>query len=81
MNLQKMMTKAKQRLLEAQERAARALLMWLEKEPSQDRSLSASASVEVYGPYIRYYARGKRRGAEQDMAIRNRTRRATQRCR
>ena len=71
MNLRKMITKAKQRLHQAQERVARTILIWLEKEPSHDRLLSTSTSVEVYGPYIRYRSRGKRRAAEKDKAIHN----------
>jgi hypothetical protein len=48
---------------------ARTILIWLEKEPSQDRVLSTPTSAEVYGPYIRYRSRGKRRGAEKDKVI------------
>jgi hypothetical protein len=59
--------KAKQKFFEAQERVARTILIWLEKEPSQDRLLSASGSVEPCGPYIRYRSRAKR-GAEKDKA-------------
>ena len=71
MNLRKMITKAKQRLHEAQERVARTILIWLEKEPSQERIFSTSTSTEVYGPYIRYRSRGKRRGADKDNVIHN----------
>lgn len=69
MYLQEMITKAKERLHEAQERVARTILIWLEKEPSQDRVLSTPTPAEIYGPYIRYRSRGKRRGAEKDKVI------------
>jgi hypothetical protein len=68
MKLHNITAKAKQKFFEAQERVARTILIWLEKEPSQDRLLSTSGSVEPCGPYIRYRSRGKRRGAEKDKA-------------
>jgi hypothetical protein len=71
MNLQKMITKAKQRFHDVQERVARSILIWLEKEPSQDRLLSSSGSVELYGPYIRYRSRGKRRYSDSDNLTQN----------
>jgi hypothetical protein len=71
MNLQRAMTKAKQRLHEAQERVARNILIWLEKEPSQDRVLGVSAGAEVYGPYLRYRSRGRRRALENEKPVPN----------
>jgi hypothetical protein len=77
MNLDSITAKAKQKLLKAQERVARAILIWLEKEPSQDRLLSVSGSMETYGPYIRYRSRGKRRASEKQSDSKPRRQRVT----
>jgi hypothetical protein len=42
-----------------QDKLAVTILIWLEKEPSQDRVLSAAATGDCSGAYIRYRERSR----------------------
>jgi len=59
MNVLKIIGKIKEKLHSAQDKLALTILIWLEKEPSQDRVLSAAATVDSSGPYIRYRERSR----------------------
>jgi len=58
MNVLKIVGKMKEKFHSAQDKLALTILIWLEKEPSQDRVLSA-ATVDSSGPYIRYRERSR----------------------
>jgi hypothetical protein len=53
------MTKMKDGIQSIKDKVALAILIWLEKEPSQERILPPPQSWEVHGPYLRY--RGAKR--------------------
>ena len=59
MNVLKIVGKMKEKLHSAQDRLALTILIWLEKEPSQERILSATAAGDYSGPYIRYQERSR----------------------
>lgn len=78
MNLQaivnKIANKFEQKFHEAQERVALRLLIWFEKEPSQDRVLTTAVTSDAgSGPYLRYRSRAKRRMAEKEKILHDRT--------
>lgn len=65
MNLQGIAKKVEQKFHEAQERIALRLLIWFEKEPSQERVLTTLGTPDAgSGAYLRYRSRAKRRSAE-----------------
>ena len=68
MNLQGIVSKVEQKFHEAQERVAVTLLIWFQKEPSQDRVLSTSVTDTSGDPYLRYGSRAGRRAAEKERA-------------
>ena len=59
MNVLKIIGKMKEKLHSAQDKLALTILIWLEKEPSQDRVLSAAATGDCSGAYIRYRERSR----------------------
>jgi hypothetical protein len=61
MNVMNIVGKMKERFHSAQEKLALTILIWLEKEPSQERVLSAAAAGDNNGPYIRYRERSRLR--------------------
>jgi hypothetical protein len=61
MNVRKIVGKMKEKFHSVQDKLALTILIWLEKEPSQDRVLSAAASCESSGAYIRYRERSRLR--------------------
>ena len=75
MNLQEIVNRARQKLQAAQEKIALRLLIWFEKEPSQDRVLTTPGTPDSGGgPYVRYKSRAKRRAAEEEKILHDRTR-------
>lgn len=75
---QGIINEVKQRFHEAQERIALRLLIWFEKEPSQDRVLTTPVKTEANGgAYVRYRSRAKRRSGEKEKMLRDRTGHAT----
>ena len=54
MNVLNIVGKMKEKFHSARDKLALAILIWLEKEPSQERVLSAAAAGDNNGPYIRY---------------------------
>lgn len=74
MNLQAIANKLEQKFREAQERIALRLLIWFEKEPSQDRILTTPVTSDCgSGPYLRYRSRAKRCAADKDRILHDRT--------
>jgi len=59
MNVLKIFGKMKEKFHSAQDKLALTILIWLEKEPSQDRVLSAAATGDCSGPYVRYRERSR----------------------
>lgn len=59
MDVRKIVRRLKEKLHSAQDKLALTILMWLEKEPSQDRVLSAAATGDCSGPYVRYRERSR----------------------
>ena len=59
MNVLKIVGKVKEKFHSAQDKLALTILIWLEKEPSQDRVLSAAATGDSSGPYVRYRERSR----------------------
>jgi len=51
MNVLKIIGKMKEKFHSAQDKLALTILIWLEKEPSQDRVLSAAATGDSSGPW------------------------------
>lgn len=61
MNVLKIVGRMKEKLHAAQHKLALTILIWLEKEPSQERVLSAAAAGDYSGPYLRYRERCRQR--------------------
>ncbi len=61
MNVLNIVGKMKEKFHSARDKLALAILIWLEKEPSQERVLSAAAAGDNNGPYIRYRERSRPR--------------------
>jgi hypothetical protein len=57
MNLQHAMTKMKDTVRSIRDKVALTILIWLEKEPSQERILPPPQSWEVHRSYLRYRGR------------------------
>jgi hypothetical protein len=63
MNVLKIIGRMKEKFHSAQDKLALTILIWLEKEPSQDRVLSAAAPGDRSGPYIRYRERSRQKAS------------------
>lgn len=61
MNVLKIVGKIREKFHAAQDKMALTILIWLEKEPSQERVLSAAAAGDYSGPYLRYRERSRLR--------------------
>lgn len=58
MNLQRILTNAKEKILSVPDRLALRILIWLEREPAQEEGVVLSSSPwDTRGPYLRYTAR------------------------
>lgn len=67
MNLQRILTNAKEKILSVPDRVALRILIWLERGPSQEEGVVLSSSPwDTRGPYLRYTARIRaRRNSER----------------
>lgn len=54
MNLPDIVRNVKEKILNAPDRLALTILIWLEKEPSHDRVVIAPSPSEIRGPYLRH---------------------------
>ena len=61
MDVLKIVGRLKKKFHSAQDKLALTILIWLEKEPSQERVLSAAATGDCSGPYVRYHERARLR--------------------
>lgn len=57
MNLPKFLKDFKEAIQSVPDRVALRILIWLEKEPSQERVVTSPSCWEIRGPYLRYRAR------------------------
>lgn len=61
MRLHRFVQKVKNTVYSVPERLALSILIWLEKEPSQEGVVLSPSPWDVRGPYLRYTARSRAR--------------------
>lgn len=69
MNVQKIVRTMKEKIQTAPDRLALTILIWLEKEPAQDRAVLSPLAGESRGPYRGPYLRSRERGSDAERRL------------